>query len=230
MRDRLERQPWGEHGVWRWEGNGKQSRTGAQKGSLGLRCPLLASLDCYPLRSSLSLSLCRSLQVSQYLERLTGDLEAAAHPALDALTGKVGFGTGRSGVPRQLRWRWVGNGSCWSSPFNQLASCASSRHQVSAAGSSISSSSKPGLRPCFFFVCSADQHQQPGARAAHQEQDGAADDPRGDGERLGATCSVQGFVAVGCCKQTAGGCRVASSPCSCSGNRPMCTHAALHVV
>ncbi len=27
--------------------------------------------------------------VSQYLERLTGDLEAAAHPALDALTGKV---------------------------------------------------------------------------------------------------------------------------------------------
>ena len=43
VRDRLERQPWGEHGVWRWEGNGKQSRTGAQKGSLGLRCPLLAS-------------------------------------------------------------------------------------------------------------------------------------------------------------------------------------------
>lgn len=30
-----------------------------------------------------------SPQVSQYLERLTGDLEAAAHPALDALTGKV---------------------------------------------------------------------------------------------------------------------------------------------
>jgi hypothetical protein len=28
-------------------------------------------------------------QVSHYLERLTGDLEAAAHPALDALTGKV---------------------------------------------------------------------------------------------------------------------------------------------
>ncbi|KAL4428791.1 hypothetical protein ABPG77_005229 [Micractinium sp. CCAP 211/92] len=27
--------------------------------------------------------------VSQYLERLTGDLEAAAHPALDALTGKI---------------------------------------------------------------------------------------------------------------------------------------------
>lgn len=27
----------------------------------------------------------------QYLERLTGDLEAAAHPALDALTGKVGM-------------------------------------------------------------------------------------------------------------------------------------------
>lgn len=30
-------------------------------------------------------------QVSQYLERLTGDLEAAAHPALDALTGKVSW-------------------------------------------------------------------------------------------------------------------------------------------
>ena len=41
--------------------------------------------------------------VSQYLERLTGDLEAAAHPALDALTGKVGAVLCKGGRPAACR-------------------------------------------------------------------------------------------------------------------------------
>ena len=44
-------------------------------------------LRCLPFCASFPAALLA--QVSQYLERLTGDLEAAAHPALDALTGKA---------------------------------------------------------------------------------------------------------------------------------------------
>ena len=46
--------------------------------------------------------------VSQYLERLTGDLEAAAHPALDALTGKVGGWGACEGWVEGSVCGWVG--------------------------------------------------------------------------------------------------------------------------
>lgn len=32
---------------------------------------------------------CRAVQIASYLNRLTSDLEAAAYPALDALTSRV---------------------------------------------------------------------------------------------------------------------------------------------
>ncbi len=44
--------------------------------------------ECQPLPEMLT-SACRRPQVCNHLERLSVDLEAAAHPALDALTRKV---------------------------------------------------------------------------------------------------------------------------------------------